>query len=247
MKFDIIFLSYDEPFAEEHWKRLKERFPEAQRVHGVKGILNAHKECTRIAKTDDFFVVDGDAYILDDFNFDNGSSKSFLERNLFYMWMSRNAVNDLTYGNGGIKLFPRTIFDGVEEYGVDLFWQLPHRQIGRVASISRFNASPFSSWRSGFRECVNLASRKLKKRYSERKKLFFLDVWCNNGADRPFGKWCIKGALAGRKYGEENKDNKEKLELFNDFNWLKERFNFESQESSLKESRKSRGLDVNYK
>jgi len=247
MKFDIIFLSYDEPFAEEHWEKLKKRFPEAQRVHGVKGILNAHKECARIARTEYFFVVDGDAYVLDDFNFDNGSSTSLLEKNVFYMWMSRNAVNDLTYGNGGIKLFPRTIFDGVEEYGVDLFWQLPHRQIGIVASISRFNASPFSSWRAGFRECVNLASRKYEKLLAERYRLFFLDVWCNKGADRPYGEWCIRGARSGREYGEEYKDIKKKLELFNDFNWLKERFDFELQVNYMKESRKLRDLDVNYK
>jgi len=236
MKFDMIFLSYDEPFAEEHWKRLKERFPFSQRVHGIKGILNAHKECARLARTDHFFVVDGDAYILDSFTLDAIPSEN-LESDRFYMWMSRNAVNDLTYGNGGIKLFPKTIFDDVDEYGIDLFWRLPHKQINQIASISRFNFSPFYSWRAGFRECVNLASRKLDKPMAERSRLFFLNVWCNKGADRPYGEWCIKGARSGKKYGEENKDNKEKLGLFNDFNWLKERFNLESQEGSLKELR----------
>jgi len=61
IKFDIVFLSYDEPLAEEHWKRLKKRFPYAQRVHGVKGILKAHKKCAKLARTDYFFVVDGDS------------------------------------------------------------------------------------------------------------------------------------------------------------------------------------------
>jgi hypothetical protein len=233
MKFDIIFLSYDEPFAEEHWERLKEHFPFAQRVHGIKGILNAHKKCAKKSRTNYFFVVDGDAYILDSFTFDAIPSEN-LESDHFYMWRSRNAVNDLVYGNGGIKLFPRTIFHDIDEYGTDLFWRLPHKEIHRIASISRFNFSPFYSWRAGFRECVNLASRKFGKPRTERYKLSILNIWCNKGADRPFGIWCIKGARMGREYGEENKDNKEKLELFNDFDWLKKKFDYELKKGSLR-------------
>ena len=36
--FDIIFISFDEPNADENWKLLKEIAPHAKRVHGVKGI-----------------------------------------------------------------------------------------------------------------------------------------------------------------------------------------------------------------
>ena len=33
--FDIIFISYQEPNAEENFKQLQNRFPIAQRVHGI--------------------------------------------------------------------------------------------------------------------------------------------------------------------------------------------------------------------
>jgi len=232
-KYDIIFLSYDEPAAEEHWKRLKSRFPKAKRVHGIKGILKAHKECAKIAKTDNFFVVDGDQYILDDFNFYDVEVEN--ADRIFYMWSSKNAVNDLIYPNGGIKLFPKTIFDGIEDYGIDLFVQLPHKIASeKVPSLNRFNVSPFYSWRAGFRECVHLASKDEKSMHKNI-KIHLLNVWCNKGADRPFGKWCIEGARLGREYGERNKDNKEKLELFNDFDWLKEKFDYELKNGSLKD------------
>ena len=231
IKFDIIFLSYDEPLAEEHWRRLKKRFPYAQRVHKVKGILKAHKKCAELARTNYFFVVDGDAYILDSFDIYDVPSEISDDR--FYMWQSRNAVNDLVYGNGGVKLFPKNIFNGVEEYGVDLFISLPHKQVRQVASLSRFNASPFYSWRAGFRECVQLAS-KHSKVIKDHTRIYLLNVGCNKGSTREFGIWCIKGARAGRRYGMENIGDRKAVENMNDFDWLKMRFYYELEEGYLK-------------
>ena len=37
--FDIIFMSYEEPNAEEHWEAVKQKYPWARRVHGVKGLV----------------------------------------------------------------------------------------------------------------------------------------------------------------------------------------------------------------
>lgn len=231
IKFDIVFLSYDEPYAEEHWKRVKKRFPYAKRVHGVKGILNAHKKCAYLSQTDYFFVIDGDAYILESFGFDDAPSDIRDDR--FYMWQSRNAINDLIYGNGGVKLFPKNFFDDVKEYGIDLFIRLPHEQMKQVASISRFNASPFYSWRAGFRECAQLASQHSEK-VKEQTRIYILNIWCNKGADREFGKWCIKGSRAGRRYGMENAGNEKAIKLMNDFDWLKIRFYHELKAGYLK-------------
>ena len=231
MKFDITFLSYDEPFAEEHWQRLKKRFPYAQRVHGVKGILKAHKKCAKLARTDNFFVIDGDSYILESFDISSVPSKISDDR--FYMWMSRNAVNDLEYGNGGVKLFPKKIFDGIDKYGIDLFVHLPHMQIYQTASITRFNSSPFSSWRAGFRECIQIASQHSGK-IRKKTEIYLLNVWCNVGSDRPFGKWCVKGARAGRRYGTENRGNEKAIKLMNDYGWLRGRFYYELKEGYLR-------------
>ncbi len=233
-KFDIVFLSYDEPYAEEHWQRLKKRFPAAQRVHGVKGILNAHKECACLAKTDYFFVVDGDAYILDEFNFRSGLP-SRLQSDCLYIFGSRNPINDLVYGNGGVKLFPKSTFDGVEDSGVDVTLTIlpKYMPIETVSSITRFNASPFDTWKAGFRECVNLGSLKWSC-HKDQGRVYLLNVWCNKGWNRPFGKWCIKGARAGRRYGMENIKNEKALKLMNDYDWLRKHFYYELKKGYLK-------------
>jgi len=235
VKFDIIFLSYDEPLADEHWKRLKKRYPFAGRVHGVKGILNAHKKCAEIAETDYFFVVDGDAYILDTFSFENIPFK--LSEDFFYMWSSRNAVNDLTYSNGGVKLLPKAFLDDIEDYGLDMFITLPHKNINEVASLSRFNANPFYSWRAGFRECAQLACNACKhsKEIKRQLRIYLLNIWCNKGFDREFGMWCIKGARAGRRYGIENRRNENSITMINDFDWLRDRFYYELEKGYLKD------------
>ena len=67
--YDIVFISYNEPNAEENWQRLTARFPLAKRVHGVKGIHQAHIAAAKKCFTHMFWVVDGDAVILDTFDF----------------------------------------------------------------------------------------------------------------------------------------------------------------------------------
>ena len=49
--YDIVFISYNEPLADHNYKMLCERFPIAQRIHGVKGIHQAHIEAAKLALT----------------------------------------------------------------------------------------------------------------------------------------------------------------------------------------------------
>ena len=70
MDIDIIFLSYDEPNADDNWHKLKDRYPHAKRVHGIKGIWEAHCECAKVSRSDHFFLVDGDNEILPEFDFE---------------------------------------------------------------------------------------------------------------------------------------------------------------------------------
>ncbi len=40
--YDIVFISYQEPNAENNWEVLKEQFPMAKRVKDIDGIHQAH-------------------------------------------------------------------------------------------------------------------------------------------------------------------------------------------------------------
>jgi hypothetical protein len=219
MRYDIIFISYNEPNADENFAKLKSRFPYAQRVDGVKGIHQAHMIAAKKSFTKMFWVVDADAIILDTFKFDYVVSDYDLEN--VHVWRSRNPVNGLEYGYGGVKLLPKLLTLNMDLTKPDMTTSISSlfKAMPEVSNITEFNTDPFNSWKSAFRECVKLASKTID-RQNDAETTDRLDVWCSIGTDLDV----LSGAQEGRKYGLENKDKPEALKKINDFDWLKERF-----------------------
>jgi hypothetical protein len=92
-----------------------------------------------------------------------------------------------------------------------------------ISNITAFNVDAFNTWKSAFRECVKLASKTID-RQDDADTTYRLNVWCTRGIDRQFGREAIEGAVQGKQYGLENKNNNEALKMINDFDWLRERF-----------------------
>ena len=218
--YDIVFISYQEPNAEKNWELLKSRFPTAKRVHGVKGIHNAHIVAAKKCFTKMFWIVDGDAVILDNFNFDYEVDKWNLET--VHVWRAKNPINDLEYGNGGIKLFPRKLTMNMDVTSTDMTTSISEKfkAVQEVSNINEFNTDSFNTWKSAFRECVKLSSKIIHRQKSEETNKR-LKIWTSVGGDRPFGEYAIKGARAGVAFGNAGID----LHLINDFTWLEEKYN----------------------
>lgn len=217
--FDIIFLSYNESNSNQNWNNLRDRFPHAKRLSGVKGIHRAHKIAATISLSNMFWIVDGDSVILDDFNFEDPDG---VWEESTYVYRAKNPVNGLEYGWGGIKLLPRYYTMQLTDTTVDMATSVaPHfTAVEKVASVTMFNTDPFSTWKSAFRECVKLSS-KIIDRQIDTETEHRLDTWCTVGADKSYGNYCIQGAIAGREYGITNRNNKDNLRLINNFEWLK--------------------------
>lgn len=218
--YDIVFISYNEPNADENYNKLLTRFPRAKRVHNVKGIHQAHIQAANLCNTDMFWVVDGDAVIDDNFNFDYEVSR--YELKIVHVWRARNPVNGLEYGNGGVKLLPRQLTIDMDVSKPDMTTSISKwfKAIEEVSNITTFNTDPFSTWRSAFRECCKLASRVID-RQDDIETQERLNAWCEKSND----EYALDGAQLGRDYGLTNKNNVEALKLINDFNWLEEQFN----------------------
>ena len=67
--YDIVFISYGEPNADENWKHIKQMFPMAKRVKDVKGLHQAHIAAAKKCFTKMFWVIDADAELMPDFDF----------------------------------------------------------------------------------------------------------------------------------------------------------------------------------
>ena len=221
--YDIVFISYNEPNADLNWKRLQERFPYARRIAGVKGIHNAHIQASKLATTPMFWVVDADAIVEESFMFDYQTE----ETNTVHVWRSRNPINGLEYGYGGVKLLPTNLTLNMDTSNPDMTTSITDKfkVVDQVSNITAFNTDSFTTWRSAFRECVKLASNIIDRQVTD-ETIHRLDIWCTVGVDKLYGKYAILGANAGRKYGEENAGNIPALSNINDFDWL---FNYYQQ------------------
>ena len=218
--YDIVFISYQEPSADENYAALKARFPMAKRVHGVKGIHQAHIKAAKKCFTKMCWIVDADAIILNNFNFDYGVPEHQLDH--VHVWRSQNPVNDLVYGYGGVKLLPRKLTIDMDLTNPDMTTSIsPHFiAVDKVANITAFNTDPFNTWKSAFRECAKLSSKIILRQNNEETEKR-LDVWCTKGIEREYGDYALAGANAGRKFGIFNRND---ISLINNFEWLHEQF-----------------------
>ena len=215
--YDVVFISYKEPNAEENWKSLVDRFPLSKRIHGVQGIHQAHISAAKLASTKMFWVVDGDAVILDKFNFE------FRTKNYdtVHVWRSRNPINDLEYGNGGVKLLPTDMTINMDLSKPDMTTSISEKfmPMKQISNLTNFNSDPFNTWKSAFRESCKLASKIIDRQKSDETE-HRLNVWCTRGMNKTYGKYAIEGAIMGKSYGELNKDSITELKKINDFEWL---------------------------
>ena len=238
--YDIVMITYNEPNGDENFQKLQQRFPRAKRVHGIKGIHNAHIEAAKQVSSDLFWVVDGDAVIHDDFMFDYVAP--YNEKDYVKVWRSINPVNGLEYGYGGVKLLPRALTEHMDTSKPDMTTSISSKfkPMPVVSNYTDFAVDEFTAWRSAFRECCKLSSKVIDRQKSgetdER-----LETWCTH-AEGKFADVVLQGANAGVAYGTANKFNKDNLAKINDFDWLLEQF--ESKNSIVTVENISPGITV---
>ena len=211
--YDIVFISYKERFADQTYKHLRKRF-DALRVQNVTGIFNAHKQAAQKARTKMFWVVDADAMIDENFNFDY--VPDVYDQKTVHVWNSVNPVTGSEYGYGGVKLFNTEQVREATSWGLDFTTGLStdFKAMPEISCTTRFNTDAFSTWRSAFRECVKLT---LKDDADSEQRL---NAWLNPLSDAAFSQDAKQGAEMGMQYALDNQDNIAGLDKINDFVWL---------------------------
>jgi hypothetical protein len=212
---DIVYLSYDEPNAEENYADLLAKVPWAKRVHGVDGSDAAHKACARLSETERLIVIDGDNKIRPEFLKQQIEFKDdvALDKSVI-SWGAQNVINGLIYGNGGIKCWPTQLVLDMKTHEaaesdnaktqVDFCWDINYIQMAECMSDVYNNATPQQAWRAGFREGVKMgllegskADPTLFSKQVHWKNFHRLLVWMHTGMDVVNGEWAIYGARQG--------------------------------------------------
>lgn len=234
----IVFLAYDEPRREEFWRDLQSKHPRARRVQGVKGLDGGFKSAVAAGDTDHVITVDGDCMV-DPAFFDLLIDADELRPNTRIDWPSRNVVNGVVSGNGGIKCWPKAMALAMRSHesadpalrSIDFPRATVLESAGphRVEHTTPFaavhcNGSPLQAFRSAFREAVRLwlvgqdagcAGTPADRLHPLQRHRLLL--WCSLGADAENGLWCLYGArLASQMLQLSDWD----VLLINDFDWF---------------------------
>lgn len=236
--FPVVFLSYDEPWADETFAALKALRPDALRVHGVKGLDASHKAAAAAAGTDWFLTVDADTTPMAS-AFGAELPGRFLQPVFRLDWPSRNAVNGLVSGNGCLKLWPRALVmamrthEAAPQAAVSLDHDIGSIQPGRSRQVILPGChattdparTPYHAFRAGFREVAFLAD--LYARHAAQapagsgrsdRVSGLMRVWCSVGRHAWNGDWVLYGARLAfwMRTGWRGWDPR----LVNDYGWF---------------------------
>ena len=213
---DIIFLSYDEPCAEDRWKALVEKHPQAKRVHGVKGRTEAYHAAATLSDTPYFFAVFPTIELDDSFDFSFQPDR-MLDR-CHYIFHAKNPVNGLVYGHRAVILYHKFLCLTTFNPYLDFTLSQPHVVVPQLCGVSHFNQTPEISWRVAFREVLKLCDMKptVESKYRLKK-------WCELGTGQ-HADFVLRGALDAVEYYEQSKEDKSKLLYSYELDWLKEKF-----------------------
>ncbi|WP_343115933.1 hypothetical protein [Ostreiculturibacter nitratireducens] len=235
----IVYLSYDEPWAEEFFADLAAKFPGAKRVHGVKGLDACHKAAAEEAGTEWFITVDADTLVAPAFA-DAEIPEFFVNQRTRIDWPSRNVVNGLAYGNGSLKCWPRAMVlsmqtheaapAGTRSLDHDVGRGLASNptsfgiQLPQAYSTTHPAETAYHAFRCGYREGLRVSlppspadlGRGFATHLHDRRRAR-LQAWCSIGTHATNGIWMIYGArmgvLASQLGGLD-------LDRINDFAWF---------------------------
>ncbi len=212
--FPVVFMSYDEPWADNVWQEVRKMRPNAKRVHGVKGLNACHVAAAEEAGTPWFLTVDADTTLHSDLS-DVHFEEALLNPNFRLDWQSRNAVNGIVSGNGSLKLWSHELVLAMRSHEaapkdrVSLDADIGTIRPGRSRLVlmpgcySETNPArtPFHAFRAGFRETSFIGWMRERASLDGANDVEVLDqiltTWANLGQHAQNGMWMIYGARLG--------------------------------------------------
>jgi len=212
---DIVFISYDEPSAEQRYNKLKERFPRAKWCKGIMGQTLAYITAASMSDTDYFFAVFPKNELSEDFDFSFQPDR--LRNPCHYIFDCYIPSIDLRYGWGGVILYNKDLVYKTTKPDLDFTMSQAHHSVPLLSAISNCNETPLLAYRSSFREVIKLLQMKPTVESQYRlKKWLALGTGVN-------AEWLHRGAVAGKAHYETYKDDYTKLMYSYDYEWIKDK------------------------
>ena len=215
---DIIFISNGEANAEINWTKLNamhsgKKLPNRLvRSDKIKGRVAAYHAAAEMSNTPWFFAVFAKLDI--EWSFDWSWQPDRLQVPKHYIFHALNPVNGLIYGHQAMIAYNKKLVLANNGQGLDFTLDSEHEVVPIVSGIARYNTSPWSAWRTAFREVLKL-KHKLPDVESEER----IQYWLNTGWMED-GTWSQAGAQDALEYYDLVQGNFDELKKSYDWPWL---------------------------
>jgi hypothetical protein len=208
--FDVFFICYSESNQEENWQRLLEFHADAQKISGVTGIAEAHILCNDLSTTDRFWTVDGDNWLLEKLEIQEDYPQDLLFFN------ARDPIDGIEHSVGGVKLWRKNSFINKDMSKGDFckYATASSLLVQKTLSIHKYDNTAQEAWQHTFRHMVKCFSGILPKEC--------LDLNIKQSEEhKNLNKYSYKGYLDAKQYVDECDGDFKKINLINDYNWLR--------------------------
>lgn len=224
---DIVYISNGEPDAERWYNHLvttvEAQIPHGlqkiRRVQNVNGRIAAYHAAAQASETEWFFAVFAKLEVVGSFKWT--WQPDYWQEAKHYIFNSRNCLNGLEYGHMGVIAYNKRLVLETIDSGLDFTLSQKHAVIPELSAIAYFNADPWMTWRTAFREVLKL--KKFMESSPTLETEHRLDTWLTV-ADGDNSEWCLRGAQDAVDYFNEVNGEYDRLMLSFDWPWLKQRF-----------------------
>jgi len=212
---DIVFISNGEPNAEQNYKRLSlaPKDNRLVRVDNINGRAAAYHAAARASTTPWFFAVFAKLQV--DIDFDWTWQPDRMQQAKHYIFHARNPVNGLVYGHQAMIAYNRQLVLANPGVGLDFTLDSPHEVVPVLSGVAHYDTSPWSSWRTAFRECI-----KLKASLPDVESEYRLGKWLDVNSDEADPQWSRWGAEDAVEYYDQVNGNFDALKKSYEWSWL---------------------------
>ena len=212
---DIVFISNGEPNAEQNLKRLI-LLPKANRlvrVDSINGRAAAYHAAAEASTTPWFFAVFAKLQV--DIDFDFAWQPDRMQEAKHYIFHAKNPVNGLVYGHQAMIVYNRQLVLDNPGVGLDFTLDSPHEVVPILSGVAHYNTSPWSAWRTAFREVL-----KLRASLPDVENEYRLSKWLDVASDEAVPQWSRFGAEDAVEYYDQVNGDFDALKKSYEWEWL---------------------------
>jgi len=214
---DIVFIDNKEPTAEYNYNHLCETLAnkcsnKIIRSSGVTGRVAAYQAAAESSTTPWFFAVFAKLRVNPEFDWSWQPDR--LQEPKHYIFHARNPINGLTYGHQALIAYNKNLVLNNPGVGLDFTLDSAHEVVPLLSGTAEYADTPWSAWRTAFRECIKL------KNSPDVESQYRLDKWLTVAQGMPNGQYSIWGAEDAVEYYTAVNGDFAELRKSYDWSWL---------------------------